>query len=97
MSPIGGLFQIINLWMIYLCYASMHFCQTLFVAFFFILEDFTSLGFALKVGAWYYWLMLLYNIVSTFVLWRGFMIMHKEQAPQGNSGGGFRDQESGYQ
>ena len=26
MSVFGGIFQIINLWMLYLCFATMHFC-----------------------------------------------------------------------
>ena len=67
------------------------------MAIFFVLEDFTSLGYALKYGAWYYWLMTLYNVVSTYVLWKAFVLMHKEQAPNRDGGARFGGQESRLQ
>ena len=45
---VGGPFAIINqllmLWMIYLCYATMHFCQTIFVSIFFTLSFLQLIG-----------------------------------------------------
>ena len=78
MSLFGGLFQIIYLWMIYMSFATMHFSETGFVAFFFVIEDISSFGYVIKLGNWYYWAMVMYNVVSTYVLWKGFMLMHKE-------------------
>ena len=65
-GPIAGLFQLFTLWMIYLSWSTMHFCQCLFIFFFFILETFTTLGLAMNSSksGWVLYFMTAYNIVG---------------------------------
>ena len=71
-SPYILINQLINLWIIYLCYATMHFCQTLFLLIFMGFELFQVLGIVLAAGSfltldgWLSILIFIYDVVAVF-------------------------------
>ena len=83
---IAGVFQLMTLWMIYLAWSTMHFCQTLFIFFFFTLEAMTTLGFMMQANIWPLWIMAAYNVIGCIWIWQAYKAFYAKF--QGISGGG---------
>ena len=88
-GPIAGLFQLMQLWMIYLAWSTMHFCQTLFIFFFFLIEAFSTVGLLMSVPVWPLYLMSAYNVVGCVWIYQAYKAFYAKF--QGMHGGGSRE------
>ena len=83
-----GPFSIINgllmLWVIHSAYATMHFCQTLFMAIFFFMDFITAFFYALAYTttspfvAIFLWLLTAYTGLGTYWSWTAFNLFRQK-------------------
>ena len=96
-GTMSGIFQFINLWMIYTCWATMHFCNALIylicvgLTFLMIMMDFSR--YAKYLTGFYlclFWLMIIYDAIAMYVTFKAYKQFKRDfENVHGAPGGGY--------
>ena len=88
-GPVAGLFQLFQLWMLYMAWSTMHFCQSLFMVFFLALEGATMIGYLVGgAESWLLWVMSAYNVIGAFWCYTAYKkFFSKYSSMMGGQGG----------
>ena len=76
--------QLFLLWMMYLTYATMHFCQALMVGIFISIDLLQIFALIMKFGSlttlkgWGLWIVFIYDMVATVWIWQAYSIFTKK-------------------
>ena len=77
LGPLAFIFQLIFLWILYITYATMNFCQCMLLGIFFFIEVLQTMSIVGSpkihgVLALLAWSMLIYNLVGLGITWRAY-------------------------
>eukprot|EP00349_Pseudokeronopsis_sp_Brazil_P006548 CAMPEP_0202966778 /NCGR_PEP_ID=MMETSP1396-20130829/11338_1 /ASSEMBLY_ACC=CAM_ASM_000872 /TAXON_ID= /ORGANISM="Pseudokeronopsis sp., Strain Brazil" /LENGTH=124 /DNA_ID=CAMNT_0049691017 /DNA_START=12 /DNA_END=386 /DNA_ORIENTATION=- len=80
-SPLSGLLQLITLWIAYMAWATMHFCQAMIlmiclaIDLLFILIDFNRMNLLLSGAPFMkalYWAVIIYDVIAAILAFRAY-------------------------
>lgn len=80
-SPISGIMQLITLWMLYMGWATMHFCQVMVfmvgvgIDMFFLLLDYKRMSIILSgngILMFLFWMMVVYDVIAFIISYKAY-------------------------
>ena len=74
-SAMMGLSELLTLWMIYLAYSRLHWCQTGFLVFIFGMAALTSMSYMFGIPIFF--ILFLYNVVGVIISYRAAGLFYK--------------------